>query len=153
MAQSPQTLPPHAPELGSGAARSGDLRFVLLRFAISGSLNGLVYAAAFVAATRGFGLPVFAASILGYLAGLTVGFLLHRNFTFLAGGHWRRQAIRYGLAQALVLAIVSAASQFVASVMQWPTYAVIATGIAVAPVLTFTLLNYWVFSPKTPSVC
>lgn len=131
------------------AADRRRLGLLLVRFSVSGLFNGMVYAAGFLAALRFLNLPSSAASCVGYLAGLAAGFLMHRNFTFLVGGSWKRQMVKYGVAQAGVMSVVSGVSYIAANVMQWPTYAVIASGIVVAPVLTFTLLNYWVFPPRT----
>jgi putative flippase GtrA len=134
------------------AADRHRLGLLLVRFSISGLFNGVVYAAGFLVAQKILNLPSFVASSIGYLAGLAAGFLLHRNFTFLAGGAWKRQMVKYLVAQAAVMSIVSGVSYIAANVLQWPTFAVIASGIAVAPVLTFTLLNYWVFPPRTDVV-
>lgn len=126
----------------------GDLVALLVRFALSGLLNGTVYAIAFLLVLHFLGLPSYAASIVGYLAGVAVGFFLHRNFTFLAGGIWTWQLAKYVIAQAAVMSVISGLSYVVSTGLDWPTYAVIGLGIAVAPVLTFALLNFWVFPHK-----
>jgi putative flippase GtrA len=121
---------------------------LLIRFALSGLLNGTVYAVAFFLVTHFFHLPTYAAAIVGYLAGLAVGFVLHRNFTFIASGAWTWQLAKYLIAQGAVMSVISGLSYIASAVLQWPTYGVIGLGIAAAPVLTFVLLNCWVFTHK-----
>lgn len=125
------------------------LRLILVRFSLSGLVNGAVYAAAFLLVSRMLNASSSIASIVGYLAGLAVGFALHRNFTFLADGAWRGQFVRYLAAQALVMTVVAAVSHVASDILHLPTFVVIAAGIVVAPGLTFVLLNYWVFARKT----
>lgn len=125
---------------------------VLARFAITGLVNGTVYAIVYLLVANGAGLEPYLASGAGYIGGLLAGFLLHRNFTFIARGRLHREFARYLFAQAFTLGVLSAISQFAAETLLWPTWAVIASGIAVAPPLTFVLLRYWVFrqSPANP---
>jgi putative flippase GtrA len=130
-------------------ANRADLGPLLMRFALSGLLNGTVYAIAFLLVLHFLHFPSYAASIVGYLAGVVVGFILHRNFTFLAGGIWTWQLAKYLIAQAAVMSVISGLSYVASTTLEWPTYAVIGLGIGVAPVLTFALLNYWVFPHKS----
>ena len=125
--------------------------WTLLRFAIIGGVNGTVYAATYLAVSNVFGLQPFLASASGYLAGLMAGFLLHRNFTFLASGRVHMEFFRYLVAQAVILGVLSIVAQIGARSLPWPTWVVIASGILLAPPMTFVLLRFWVFR-KSASV-
>jgi putative flippase GtrA len=134
--------------LMSSVANRHRIDLVLVRYSISGLLNGAVYAGAFLLAVHLLSFPSYGASAVGYVASLAVGFLLHRNYTFLVGGAWKWQMVKYIVAQAFVMSVVAGVSHTASNVLQWTTSAVIGSGIAVAPVLTFTLLHCWVFPAK-----
>ena len=122
---------------------------LLIRFGASGALNGLAYASVFVAATYGLGCSALVSSCAGYLAGLVVGFVLHRRFTFLSKGNVYGELLRYLLAQALTMAAVMGVSRVTADVLAWPTWSVILSGIVLAPALNLAFMYFWVFT-KAP---
>lgn len=122
---------------------------LLTRFAASGVLNGVVYACVFAIASYQLGFSASEAAGAGYVAGLIVSFLLHRNFTFLANGNVYGELLRFLTAQALTMAAVVAVSHVASHILSWPTWLVILSGIATAPVLNFLLMYYWVFT-STP---
>lgn len=61
---------------------SGGTLATFFRFAVVGAVNTGTGLATIAVATLGFGLNAYAANGLGFVAGITVGFLLNRFWTF-----------------------------------------------------------------------
>lgn len=119
---------------------------LLVRFGTSGVLNGLAYAGVFAAATYVMGHSALVSSCAGYLAGLLVGFVLHRRFTFLSDGNVYRELLRYLVAQAVTMATVMGVARVTADGFGWPTWLVIMSGIVLAPALNLVFMYFWVFT-------
>ncbi len=68
---------------------------VLARFLSAGALNTLVGLAVIYGCKKLFGFGDISANATGYAIGLTLGFLLHRNWTFEHRGNVRVAVLRF----------------------------------------------------------
>lgn len=59
----------------------------LLRYAVGGLLNSLVGYLAFLVALHVFSLSISASNVIAYAAGLTVAYMLNKNFVFQGRPH------------------------------------------------------------------
>ncbi len=70
----------------------------LMRFAAVGAVNTIVGLAAVVVATRALGLNDYLANGIGFAAGMVVGYLLNRLWTFGSDDGVARTGLRYAFA-------------------------------------------------------
>jgi putative flippase GtrA len=117
----------------------------LLRFAVTGAASGLAFGAVTLLALKLFTITETVAVMIGYLAVLPLSFVGHRRLTFRSGGHISPEFLRFCLSFVLGL-LASVLAMHVATrwLMLQPLYG-IAGAILVVPVITFIVMNLWVF--------
>jgi putative flippase GtrA len=117
----------------------------LLRFAVTGAVNGLTSGAVILTLILGYGLSAIVATVIGYLAAVPLSFIGHRHLTFRSTGRWTPEFRRFCLTFAtglLASVLIMQASTVWAGFP--PVYGV-ALCIVIVPLITFVILNVWVF--------
>lgn len=114
------------------------------RFVVVGVASGLIYAAVTTLLVSGAGAPPVPASIAGYCASVPMSFLGHRRFSFRSNGQWTAEAVRFGLAQALNIAVTAGAMQL--ALWRTGTYGWgMVAAVILVPIANFLFMNFWVF--------
>jgi putative flippase GtrA len=117
----------------------------LLRFAVTGAISGFAFGAVTLAALKFLGIAPTAATVIGYIAVLPLSFIGHRRLTFRSAGKITPEFRRFCLSfVAGLLASVLAMHAATIWLGLAPFYG-IALSILVVPVITFLIMNSWVF--------
>lgn len=120
----------------------------LVRFAIAGLLNTLVGLSVIIAALR-FGFGDVPANLIGFAAGLLLGFIVNRRWTFRAQGQTNpaeivRYLLAFGVSWGLNIAIVLLGVRLGMAGSAW----VQLCAIAVYSAAFFALSRWFVFAGK-----
>jgi putative flippase GtrA len=116
-----------------------------LRFGIVGGLCFVLTLATF-SALHALGVHYVLAGVLGYAAGIALGFQLNRNWTFQAHhGSARHQAAKFLVVSAMGIALNALLLHLFVETAGWAEFpAEIVTVLCIAPV-TFTINRMWAF--------
>lgn len=95
----------------------GETRKQLRRFLIVGSICVLVDLGVYSALTEGTGLAISASKALSYLAGIVVGFMLNKRWTFESSRRTWHEAITYFALYAATLGVNVGCNRLVLSVI------------------------------------
>jgi putative flippase GtrA len=121
---------------------------VALRFLLAGIANTAVGLLVVIACAQGLGWSPYAANAAGYVAGLTIGFLLNRGWTFADRRKVMATAPRYALAFAISYAANLAALATGLHVMALPAALAQALALSTYSLLFFLLCRYFVFAAR-----
>jgi putative flippase GtrA len=122
------------------------LRFQALRYALVGLLNTLVGLLVIVAFQALLGLSPYVANACGYAAGILVGFVANRNWTFRHSGPLGLSAALYVTMFAACYALNLAVLWLGLAVLGWPIALAQATAMVVYTVCFFVgckVLVFW----------
>lgn len=122
------------------------LRFQALRYALVGSLNTLVGLLVIVASQALLGLAPYVANACGYAAGILVGFVANRNWTFRHFGPIGLSAALYVTMFAACYALNLAVLWLGLTVLGWPVALAQTTAMLVYSVCFFVgckVLVFW----------
>jgi putative flippase GtrA len=123
----------------------------LVRFALVGATNGIIYAAATALYIEILGVNSTLASGMGYFTVLPFAFVAQREFTFAGRGRVGLELIRF-VATHLASLGVSVLAMFTAVDYLGLHYIVgIAAAIGLVPLVTFFVMDRWVFRNQGPS--
>ncbi len=133
------------PDRGERKQIEHKLRVKFARFATVGVANTIIYATATAVYISGLGIGDKMASVLGYCTAVPFAFLAHRAYTFSSRGLIRSELLRFAITQGTSL-LVSVFAMRVAVDYLGLHYALgILGGAVLVPIVTFIVLNKWVF--------
>ena len=122
---------------------------LLVRFSSISALSTLTYAAVLILAAVVAGIDGKAAIALAYFAALPMNFFGHRRFTFRSDAHVATQILKFIFVHALILALSTAVMALSVDYFRMPVLAGLVLSTAAIMVLSFLLLNSWVFKKAT----
>jgi putative flippase GtrA len=117
----------------------------LVRFAMTGAVSGIVFAAVTLLSLRLLPIRETMAVVIGYIAVLPLSFIGHRKLTFRSAGRVSPEFVRFCISFILGL-LASVVAMHVAT--QWlamPPFLGVVGAILVVPIITFVVMNLWVF--------
>jgi putative flippase GtrA len=117
----------------------------IFRFALVGGLSSGVYALVTFAATKVVGLRIEIANVLGYLVGIPMNFILHRQVTFMSSGRLTQELPRFVATHACNLLASTAIVYILVEVAGLPVLIGIAAVVVAIPAAQYLLLEAWVF--------
>jgi len=116
-----------------------------LRFLIVGGVNNLILYLAYLLFTR-LGLDHKIAMTVVYIAGVLLGFMINRSWTFRHDGHVATSFIRYCLAYLLGYLLNLLGLYWLVDIAQLPHQAVQLCIMLLLAVMFFVLQRYWIFN-------
>jgi len=126
-------------------AGSGHILAKALRFGAIGVASGTVYALVTWLLVAGFAVPPVPASIAGYCASVPMSFLGHRQFSFRSNGHWTGEAVRFGLSQAVNIAVTAGSMAAAVRLSHGDWWWGMVAAVILVPIANFAVMNLWVF--------
>jgi putative flippase GtrA len=115
------------------------------RFLLVALASGGIFVLVTSLCVSGFAFDPKIGSIAGYVVSLPFNFAAHRQYTFAATGKMWREALRFVCLHAANIAVsVGAAAVAVDGFGLHYSFGIIAA-LMLVPVVTFTLMNLWVF--------
>ena len=120
-----------------------------IRFCLVGGANAIVYAAATFTYIAHFGFGENLASLLGFLTAVPFAFIAHRFFTFASRGLAGVELLRFVATQIASLLTSVLAMTVVVDLLGLHYGFGVLAGILVVPIITFFVLNKWVFRNQT----
>jgi putative flippase GtrA len=125
----------------------GNLLRQLVRFLTAGILTNVVNYATFWLLLRQLGVHYVAASVMGFLAGFVVGFILNRQWTFEAtAADGRSQLLRFFALNSFSLAVNAGTIWLFTAVFHLIPELSQLIAIAISTLINFTGSKFWVFA-------
>lgn len=123
----------------------------IARFAGTGVISGLIYAAVTALSISFVGLTATAGSVVGYAAAIPVNFALQRSFTFRSEGQLSADFIRYSFVQGTNMALCWAAMVATVDILHLHYAFGIVAAILIVPLVTYFVMDRWVFRQQSHS--
>jgi putative flippase GtrA len=117
----------------------------IFRFCLVGAANAVIYALSTSIYIVQFGIGDKTASVLGFCTAVPFAFLAHRSFTFSSRGLARIELPRFIVIQLASLLTSVFAMGAAVDLLGLHYSAGIFGGVVLVPVVTFLVLNKWVF--------
>lgn len=122
-----------------------------MRFALVGASCSALYAIVTLLLTNFTSIPPGPASLLGYIAATPLSFFGQRSFAFRAGGEARAQFIRFVVTTLFNLALSYGIMELSTRWLDIGVVGGVCLTILAIPVVTFLVLDNWVFRPARSS--
>jgi putative flippase GtrA len=123
----------------------------LLKFAIIGVINGIIYGVSVSFFISEYAFDGKVASLLGYCTAVPFAFFAHHYYTFESKGKFRGEWLRFVITQSTGMLVSILAMAAVMDYFKLNYLVGIVAGVILVPIVNFLALNFWVF-PKNPLV-
>lgn len=121
----------------------------ILRFCLVGAANAVIYALSTSIYIVQVGIGDKTASVLGFCTAVPFAFLAHRSFTFSSRGLARDELPRFVVTQLASLLTSVFAMGAAVDLLGFHYSVGIFGGIVLVPIVTFLVLNKWVFQQQS----